>query len=123
MTSNRNTATAAFSLSSSNMERLRTDASLRIMLYCMVDPGHTAYPQDIAFPNQVDLRVNENQFSGNLRGIKKKPGTTRPADITDITTRRSKDSMNVVSVTYAATDRVHNPSPSVRHQNSTGEWC
>lgn len=94
------------------IDRIRNDKSLRVMVYCAVDPGNLPYPVDVAFPNQVEIRINAEVYQGNTRGIKKKPGTTRPADITDLT-RKLGSYINNITLTYAATDRAHNPSPSV----------
>lgn len=91
------------------------------MLYCAIDPGQMPYEVDVAFPNQVELRVNQEIFSGNLKGIKKKSGTTRPADITDLT-RRLNSYSNSVNVTYAAVDRVQNPTSSVSHLKFTTSY-
>lgn len=76
------------------------------MLYCAADSLHASgMPTDIAFPNQIEIKINDEQFQGNLRGVKKKPGTTRPADITSLV-RKLPTYTNRLSIAYAATERV-----------------
>lgn len=105
MNSNRHTVATVLRLPSVIVDRLRSEQNLRIMLYCAVDPGHFPRPIDIAFPSQVEVKVNDEVFQGNLRGIKKKSGTTRPADITPFITKQH-GFPNRIMLTYAATDKV-----------------
>ncbi|BAE61774.1 unnamed protein product [Aspergillus oryzae RIB40] len=61
--------------------RLQADPNLRVMVYCAADTGLNQYTKsDIAFPHQVELKANLDEVKANLRGLKNKPGTTRPAD-------------------------------------------
>lgn len=61
---------------------------------------------DISFPHQVELRVNDTAISGlNLRGLKNKPGSTRPADITEKMNIRA-GYRNEITLTYAMTQKV-----------------
>ena len=46
--------------------------------------------------------MNQDEVKANLRGLKNKPGTTRPADITDLLRKRPNYS-NSIAVTYALT--------------------
>lgn len=101
----RHTVTAPLSLLQSALDRLKDDRDLRVMVFCTVDAPGVHQPTDIAFPAQVELRVNSETYSGNLRGMKKKPGTTRPADITNLL-RKIPNYTNTVSLIYQATDRV-----------------
>ena len=70
-------------LSAETIEDLKANESNRVMLYCAVDNGLNMYAaSEIAFPPAVELRINEGPVKANLRGLKNKPGTTRPVDIT-----------------------------------------
>ena len=61
--------------------------------------------QDIAFPHQSELKINGGDFKANLRGLKNKPGSTKPVDIT--TALRLKASYtNSIEFTYALTHKV-----------------
>ncbi|ODH13656.1 hypothetical protein ACO22_07046 [Paracoccidioides brasiliensis] len=87
--------------------RLQNDPSLRIMVYCAVDSGLTQYTKcDIAFPHQVELKANLDDVKANLRGLKNKPGSTRPADITNFI-RKKPGYINHVVMTYALTQKRH----------------
>ena len=75
------------------------------MIYCASDPLSPFSFADIAFPYQVEIKVNEDEVKANLRGLKNKPGSTRPADITKLLRIRAEYS-NVMKVTYALTNKV-----------------
>jgi E3 SUMO-protein ligase PIAS1 len=40
---------------------------------------------DITFPSQIEVRINGDEIKANYKGLKNKPGSTRPADITATT--------------------------------------
>lgn len=85
------------------VNRLQKD--LKVMVYCASDPISSFSKVDIAFPHQVEIKINQDEFKGNLRGLKNKPGSTRPADITDLL-RQKADFGNAMTVTYALTQKV-----------------
>ena len=86
-------------------DKIQADANLRVMIYCASDPLSPFSFADIAFPYQVEIKVNEDEVKANLRGLKYKPGYTRPADITKLLRIRAEYS-NVMKVTYALTNKV-----------------
>ncbi|KAL7268210.1 E3 SUMO-protein ligase pli1 [Rhizina undulata] len=107
MATHRNQVKTIVSLSTTQVQQLNSDKSYRCMVYCATIDGMTAITKDtdIAFPHQVELRVNDNQVQGlNLRGLKNRPGSTRPADITDSLTKRA-NYRNEVTLTYALTQK------------------
>lgn len=113
MSSNRNTVRKTLSLSTEHTNMIRENKTYRIMLYCAVDDATSPMSKrDIAFPSQIEVKVNGDLYQGNLRGIKKKSGTTRPADITNLV-RKMPHYGNEIAITYAATDRVHFPNAAV----------
>ena len=60
---------------------------------------------EIEFPYQLEVRINQDEVQANFRGLKNKPGTTRPVDIT--TMLRPKPGYdNHMVVTYALTKKV-----------------
>lgn len=85
------------------VDRLQKD--LKVMVYCASDPISSFSKADIAFPHQVEIKINQDEFKGNLRGLKNKPGSTRPANITDLL-RPKADFGNAMTVTYALTQKV-----------------
>ena len=81
------------------------DSSLKVMVYCASEPVSPFSKVDICFPHQVEIKVNGGEVKANLRGLKNKPGSTRPADITDMI-RPKAGYENTLSVTYALTNKV-----------------
>lgn len=75
------------------------------MVYCAADTGLNQYTKsDIAFPYQVELKANLDEVKANLRGLKNKPGTTRPADVTNYI-RKKPGYPNLITMTYALTQK------------------
>lgn len=78
------------------------------MVYCAADTGLNQYTKsDVAFPHQVELKANLDEVKANLRGLKNKPGTTRPADVTSHIRKKPGYQNNIV-MTYALTQKVWN---------------
>jgi E3 SUMO-protein ligase PIAS1 len=75
------------------------------MLYCARD-YHSYAKSDISFPHQVEIKVNGDELKANLKGLKNKPGSTRPADITDLLRTHPPDYSNKIEMTFALTDKV-----------------
>lgn len=85
---------------------LEENPNLRVMIYCAADSGLKQFTKsDIAFPHQVELKVNLDDVKANLRGLKNKPGTTQPADITNYVRKKPNYSNNIM-MTYALTQKV-----------------
>ncbi|GFN12108.1 SUMO ligase siz1 [Aspergillus tubingensis] len=85
--------------------RLQADPNIRVMVYCAADTGLNQYTKsDIAFPHQVELKANLDEVKANLRGLKNKPGTTRPADVTQYIRKKPGYPNNIV-MTYALTQK------------------
>lgn len=103
MNQHRNTVHLSIRLTDHPMlQRCVEDKSYRIMLFCA---GDSTGVQHIAFPHQSELKVNGGDFKANLRGLKNKPGSTRPVDITSALRLRSSYTNNV-DFTYALTTKV-----------------
>lgn len=92
-----------------------TDRTMRVMVLCTA--GNVGV-QEISFPYQCELKVNGGDIKANLRGLKNKPGSTRPVDITDSLRLRPASYTNNVELTYALTQKVgaasHNKVSEVR---------
>ncbi|CAG8403183.1 unnamed protein product [Penicillium salamii] len=92
-------------LSQSAAYQLQTDPNMRVMVYCAGDSGLTQFTKsDIAFPHQVELKVNLDEVKANLRGLKNRPGTTQPADVTNYIRKKAHYPNNIV-MTYALTQK------------------
>ena len=85
------------------LARVNTEPSLRVMVFCA---GDNHGRQDIAFPHQSEIKVNGGDVKANLRGLKNKPGTTRPVDITKELRLKIPQYSNNVEMTYALTSKV-----------------
>jgi E3 SUMO-protein ligase PIAS1 len=87
------------------LSRVLNEPSLRVMVFCAAE-GHGQ--QDIAFPHQSEIKVNGGEVKANLRGLKNRPGSTRPVDITkELRLKTSNNTYtNTVEMTYALTNKV-----------------
>lgn len=85
------------------LSRVLNDDTLRVMVFCA---GDTNGRQDIAFPHQSEIKVNGGEVKANLRGLKNKPGSTRPVDITKDLRLTPSAYNNTVEMTYALTNKV-----------------
>jgi hypothetical protein len=77
----------------------------RVLVFCA---DSASGPLDITFPQSSELKVNGGDIKANLRGLKKKPGSTLPVDITDQLRLRT-NYVNNVDFTYALTKKVRIP--------------
>lgn len=55
------------------------------------------------------MRVNGEEIKANYKGLKNKPGSTRPADITDSMRTSPANYRNTVTITYALTQKASQP--------------
>ncbi|KAF5716459.1 hypothetical protein FMUND_6412 [Fusarium mundagurra] len=102
MSQHRNTITYPIRLDDHPaLQKCVNDPSYRVMVFCA---GDTLGIQDVAFPHQSELKVNGGEVKANLRGLKNKPGSTRPVDITKALRLRPKYTNNV-EFTYALTSK------------------
>ncbi|KAK6350734.1 SUMO ligase siz1 [Orbilia javanica] len=99
-TSSRCNVSIPFQLNQQNADEIRR--GLRVILYCA--EGSTLGTHHVAFPQQIEIRVNGKSVSANLRGLKNKPGTTRPLDVTDYLDR-TPGSKNNILITYALSQK------------------
>lgn len=109
MSQHRNTIQIPLKVSEEpQLHRCANDKSLRVMVFCA---GDDRGPQDIAFPHQAELKVNGGEIKANLRGLKSKPGSTRPVDITSSLRLDKFSYQNNLEFTYALTVKVRSPVP------------
>ncbi|KAL8651070.1 MAG: hypothetical protein Q9210_003466 [Variospora velana] len=85
-------------------DKLTSDPSIRAMIFCASEPISHFAKVDIAFPHQVEVKVNMDEVKANLRGLKNKSGSTRPPDITALLRKRANYE-NMLSLTYALTHK------------------
>lgn len=112
MKEHRNTATVSVRTSDNVlMQNIPADPSLRILVFCAADGQSN--PRDVTFPHNSEIKVNGGEFKANLRGLKNKPGSTRPVDITDVLRLKPPQYSNSVDLTYALSEKVERHSPKV----------
>lgn len=117
MSQHRNSVTIPLRLSDhSALQQCVNDGSYRVMVFCA---GDSSGVQDISFPHQSELRVNGGEVKANLRGLKNKPGSTRPVDITSAVRLRPNYTNNI-DFTYALTTKaggrqVRTPASNLAH--------
>jgi len=105
MPQNRHTVKATINLNNEQCQRI-TNEGMRLLMYCGLSQGMSPYhPVDIAFPNQIEVKVNDDDVKHNFKGLKNKLGSTKPADITDKFRTRPPSYSNQVTMTYALTSK------------------
>lgn len=105
MPQNRHTVRAEIRLDESQARQLKDDPNMRLMMYCGQNTGINPYAAiDIAFPNQIEVKVNNEDVKSNFKGLKNQAGSTKPADITNYV-RKLAGYANQISVCYALTQR------------------
>ncbi|GAB7362073.1 hypothetical protein MBLNU230_g2107t1 [Neophaeotheca triangularis] len=106
MPQNRHTIRPTLTLDEGIRERLVNDPSLRLLLYSGPSGAMNPYSLvDIAFPNQLEVKVNGEDVKHNFKGLKNKPGSTKPADITSFVRKKQPSFSNQFSITYALTTK------------------
>ncbi|KAI0887413.1 PINIT domain-containing protein [Annulohypoxylon maeteangense] len=75
---------------------------MRVMVFC---GSENTGPQEIQFPHQAELKVNGEDIKHNLRGLKNKPGSTHPVDITQHLRLKPSTYTNNIEFTYALTSK------------------
>lgn len=107
--STRDTARVNIDLTPDVADLLNKDPNYKVMVFCAADVVAST-PAEISFPHQVELKCNANEVKGlNLRGLKNKPGSTRPADITSFIKKKIPGYQNVLEMVYALTSKVSAP--------------
>lgn len=97
------------------LQNVQNDKKLRVMVFaCEADNSHVKH--DIAFPYQSEIKVNGGEIKANLRGLKNKPGSTRPVDITEFLRLRQTAYTNTIDMTYALTQKAGTQVLQVSYQ-------
>ena len=106
MPQNRHTVRANFTIGPELAQQFRSPASnLKILMCCGMAHSMSPFsPTDVAFPNQIEVKVNDVDVKANFKGLKNKSGSTKPADITNFV-RKFSGQQNTIQVTYALTTK------------------
>ena len=104
--SHRNTISRQLTLGEPQCARMKTDKSLRLLLFSALEQPLAPYSRlDIAFPSQIEVKINDEEVKANYKGLKNKPGSTRPADITEFVRFKVGNQRNSINITYALTQK------------------
>ncbi|KAI8941029.1 hypothetical protein NX059_002273 [Plenodomus lindquistii] len=107
--SHRQTMSRTLAPSESVAARLKSDRSLRLLLFSSLEQPLAPYTRlDITFPSQIEVRINQDEVKANYKGLKNKPGSTRPADITEFVRITPTNHRNNLVITYALTQKKYN---------------
>ncbi|KAK5206074.1 E3 SUMO-protein ligase pli1 [Exophiala xenobiotica] len=103
----RETARLTVTLGQQVRDQLESDSTYRIMVFCAGEgfPSFASRESEIAFPHNVELKCNSDEVKVNLRGLKNRPGSTKPADITDLLRKKPPNYPNIVEMIYALTSK------------------
>lgn len=102
ITSVRGACLAKFKLSKSDWAMLESDKKYKLYLLCGAYGNNpTPNGEYIQFPHPNEIRFNSVQVKDNVRGLKNKLGTAKPADLTPYL--RPSPQQNVLEVVYAFT--------------------
>ncbi|KAI0383057.1 zf-MIZ-domain-containing protein [Hypomontagnella monticulosa] len=103
MNNHRNSITISLKASDHpDLARCTTYSSTKLMVFC---GSENIGPQDIQFPHQSEIKVNSDEVKHNLRGLKNKPGSTHPVDITPFLRLKQSNYTNTIEFTYALTTK------------------
>lgn len=85
-----------------DLSRCINSSDTKLMVFC---GSENTGPQDIQFPHQSEIKVNSEDVKHNLRGLKNKPGSTHPVDITHYLRLKQSNYTNNIEFTYALTNK------------------
>ncbi|KAK6950098.1 hypothetical protein Daesc_008424 [Daldinia eschscholtzii] len=103
MNNHRNSITVTLKASDyPDLGRCATYSPTKLMVFC---GSENMGLQDIQFPHQSEIKVNDDDVKHNLRGLKNKPGSTHPVDITPFLRLKQANYTNKVEFTYALTTK------------------
>lgn len=103
----RSTLTTTFAFSEQQVQDFANDSQqYKVLLFCAVYDSNSAFIEnDVAFPQQCEIKIGSTVVSANTRGLRNRPGTTRPADLTKYLDTRTT-LPQTLSFTYALTKQV-----------------
>ncbi|KAK9446947.1 PINIT domain-containing protein [Limtongia smithiae] len=115
----RNTVTLTFRFTVAQAERLMQDKTYRVFLLCALTDDFIRQAP-IQFPQSIEIRANGKFSTANLKGLKNKPGTAKPADLTDLLVLDSYYK-NRIDVAYAYTSQRYTMSLQIARKRTVAE--
>lgn len=102
ITNVRGACTAKFKFTKADWNLLDSNKKLKLYLFCgAVNSLGSQGNEPIQFPHPNEIRFNNEQIKDNVRGLKNKLGTAKPADLTPYV--RPSPHQNILEVVYAFT--------------------
>ncbi|GAV54017.1 hypothetical protein ZYGR_0AK05190 [Zygosaccharomyces rouxii] len=103
VTNVRGTCVAKWRFTKADWNLLESDEKYKVYLFCGMVDSQKGFQcnQPIQFPHPNEIRVNSVQVRDNVRGLKNKLGTAKPADLTPYL--RPPTQQNILEVIYAFT--------------------
>lgn len=102
ITNVRGSCVARFKFTKADWTLLESDQKYKVYLFCgMVNTTGFESNQPIQFPYPNEIKINNVQIKDNVRGLKNKPGTAKPADLTPYL--RPPSQQNLLEIVYAFT--------------------
>lgn len=102
----RDTVRLTIKLDEALAQRFQSEQSCKAFVFCAAEPPESAWkPVDIAFPHHAELKCNQEELKVSLKGLKNRPGSTRPVDITHLL-RKKAGFPNMLEMVYALTSKV-----------------
>lgn len=103
VTNVRGTCVAKWRFTKADWNLLESDEKYKVYLFCGTVDSQKGFQcnQPIQFPHPNEIRVNNVQVRDNVRGLRNKIGTAKPADLTPYL--RPPTQQNILEVIYAFT--------------------
>lgn len=107
VTNGKSCCTIRFNLSSEDFSLMQQDQRYKLYLFSgMLHPQgfvhhNTPNLEDIQFPSPYELRMNQQVIKDNIKGLKNKRGTSKPANLTPYLDKNN--GTNVMELYYACT--------------------
>lgn len=91
----RGTGSLTFTLSDNDLHNLKNNRLSKLLLLCgAYDSYKPTTDVNIEFPSPIEIHFNGTHVKDNVKGIKGKPGTTKPANLTPYV--RQKNDLNII---------------------------
>lgn len=97
--SGRGTASTRFAFNAKDWEMLQSGKNYKVFLFCHENKSQSSVKQFIEFPHPNEILFNGRKITDNVRGLKNKPGTAKPADLTPFI--KPPNQMNALELVYA----------------------
>lgn len=102
VTNVRGVCSCKFKFTKAEWNLLQGNKKFKVYLFCAAaSPSAEAGNVPIQFPHPNEIRFNDTQVKDNVRGLKNKVGTAKPADLTPYL--RPPPAQNVLEIVYAFT--------------------